>query len=82
VVGESERSRRAPADRVFSCAAVTHLDCGGLRHPDPLPDDHPGCGLIWGVEQNRSQSRKPSVQRSEDIVAFAEGSEVGPIIVE
>jgi len=77
----SEQCRRGKRPGFAELIAQTLLDCGGLRHPDPLPDDRPGCGLIWGVEQNRSQSGKPSLQRSDNIVAFAEGSEAGSINV-
>src|SRR5207248_1358862 len=69
----SEQCRRGKRPGFAELITQTLLDCGGLRHPDPLPDDRPGCGLIWGVEQNRSQSRKPSLQCSDNTVAFAEG---------
>lgn len=58
------------------------FDRGGLRHANSLTNDRPDCGLIRGVEQDRSQSGEPLLQRPDDAAALAERGETAPVDVQ
>jgi hypothetical protein len=58
------------------------FDRGGLRHANSLTDDRPGCGFIGGVEEDRSQSGEPLLQRPDDAVALADRGETAPVDVQ
>lgn len=55
--------------------ADTRLELGRLHDPDAMPNQRPGRGFVWRIEEDRAKPKKALLDAANDGVSLADRRE-------